>query len=272
MRRLVLADDSKTIQKVVSLLFEEEDFEVQCFENGASALEHIRSRGADIVLADAALPILDGYELCREVKQDPRTASLPVVLLAGTMEPLDEARATAVGSDSSLTKPFETSRLIRLVKDLVETPPLKEESYQISEQEPSEEAEAPEQRVQDEQDRGPELQSEGSEQPLSGGVQDQGSESVERQEPAEIVSFSVARQGEMILHLPVFLSSGNVYFELSEEQCAPCLAPLDRVLDRPSRPQLTPLQMDALTDEVLKKLPETIRAMLPDIAKSVLRD
>ena len=80
MRRLVLADDSKTIQKVVALLFEEEDFEVHSFENGASALEHIRSRGADIVLADVSLPILDGYDLCREIKEDPRTSLLPVVL------------------------------------------------------------------------------------------------------------------------------------------------------------------------------------------------
>jgi CheY-like chemotaxis protein len=55
MRRLVLADDSKTIQKVVALLFEEEDFEVACFENGASALEHIRSRGADVMTSAGKL-------------------------------------------------------------------------------------------------------------------------------------------------------------------------------------------------------------------------
>lgn len=255
MRRLVLADDSKTIQKVVALLFEEEDFEVASFENGASALEHIRSRGADIVLADVSLPILDGYDLCREIKEDPRTALLPVILLAGTMQPLDDERASTVRSDGSLTKPFETSRLIRLVKDLVEPPQEKEEPEPLSEEKSTMMSET----------IAPELPEQVLEiAPIE--------ESMDMQSPAEILNYSGALRDGVILHLPVFLSSGRTYFELSEEQCVPSLAPLNRVVERPMRPQFTAGQLDALAEELMKRLPDTVRSILPDLAKSVLKD
>ena len=255
MRRLVLADDSKTIQKVVALLFEEEDFEVHSFENGASALEHIRSRGADIVLADVSLPILDGYDLCREIKEDPRTSLLPVILLAGTMEPLDDARASDVKSDGSLTKPFETSRLIRLVKDLVEVPQEQQEPVPDLKEAAAAESEVPVQELPEEIP-----------------VQEPAGESMDLQGPARILSYSGASEDGIILHLPVFLSSGKIYFELSKDQCVPSLAPLTRAVERSLSPQFTANQLDALADEVLKRLPDTVRSILPDIAKSVLED
>ena len=119
MRHLVLADDSTTIQKVIQLSFADENFEIHTFANGPSALEFLRSHGCNIVLADISLPHLDGYDLCREIRQDPRTAGLPVILLAGTFEPFDADRALEVGYTSLLVKPFETGKLVDLVKKLV---------------------------------------------------------------------------------------------------------------------------------------------------------
>jgi CheY-like chemotaxis protein len=119
MHRLVLADDSKTIQKVVQLSFAGEKFEIHCFENGTSALEFVCGRGADVVLADVSLPMLDGYELCREIKHDPRTDQIPVILLSGTLDPLDLNRAEQACYDGNLSKPFETLELVRMVKDLL---------------------------------------------------------------------------------------------------------------------------------------------------------
>ncbi len=121
-RHLVLADDSTTTQKVIQLCFAEEDFKIHVFANGTSALEHLRNYGGDIVLADISLPHLDGYDLCQEIRQDPRTAGLPVVLLAGTFEPFDAERAMEVGYTSLLIKPFETGKLVDLVKKLVSRP------------------------------------------------------------------------------------------------------------------------------------------------------
>src|SRR3990172_9637923 len=118
--RLLLADDSITIQKVVELTLSEEDFEVSPYGDGESALEDAKRLDPDIILADVFMPKMDGYELCAKVRQDPALKGVPVMLLAGTFESFDEARARQVGADNHITKPFESAELIAKVKRLVE--------------------------------------------------------------------------------------------------------------------------------------------------------
>ncbi len=119
MPHVVLADDSPTIRKVVELSFAGENSELHCFASGEAALDYLRTRPVDVLLADVFLPGVDGYELCREVKANPKTAHVPVVLLAGTFEPFDIRRAERVGYHSYLTKPFATSQLLALVSELI---------------------------------------------------------------------------------------------------------------------------------------------------------
>lgn len=122
MPHLVLAEDSPTIQKLVQLCFKSEDIEVHCFEDGTSTLEYLKTGPADVLLADVAIPGLDGYELCRAVKQNPVTASTPVVLLVGVFDGFDVQRAERVGCDCRLTKPLGALELVDLVKKLLEAP------------------------------------------------------------------------------------------------------------------------------------------------------
>jgi len=122
MPHLVLAEDSPTIQKLVQLCFKSEDIEVHCFEDGTSTLEYLKTGPADVLLADVAIPGLDGYELCRAVKQNPETASTPVVLLVGVFDGFDVQRAEQVGYDCRLTKPLGALELVDLVKKLLEAP------------------------------------------------------------------------------------------------------------------------------------------------------
>lgn len=117
---IVLADDSTTIQKVVQLSFADENIEVRIFSDGKSALNDIVANGADAVLVDISLPEMDGYELCRTLKANPVLEELPVILLAGTFEPFDVDKAERAGYAGSLTKPFETSQLVSLVKELLD--------------------------------------------------------------------------------------------------------------------------------------------------------
>jgi CheY-like chemotaxis protein len=119
MHHLVLADDSVTIQKVVELTFAEEDFEVHSFSDGASALEYLKDKPVDVLLADIFLPFVDGYDLCRAVRQNERTPNIPVILLAGTFEPFDSLRAERAGCTSHITKPFETGYLVQHVTELI---------------------------------------------------------------------------------------------------------------------------------------------------------
>jgi CheY-like chemotaxis protein len=110
-RKLLLADDSPTIQKVISLTFGDEGVEVVAVGDGESALRALaEDPPPDVILADVVMPGPDGYELCERVKSDRRLRHVPVVLLVGTFEPFNEAEARRVGADTVLTKPFSSIR------------------------------------------------------------------------------------------------------------------------------------------------------------------
>jgi CheY-like chemotaxis protein len=121
-KKLLVADDSVTIQKVVNLTFAGEDVSIEAVSSGDQALDKIRELRPDMVLADVFMPGLNGYEVCASVKGDPDLSGIPVVLLVGTFEPFDEAEAARVKSDGHLTKPFDTSELIQIVRSLLDKP------------------------------------------------------------------------------------------------------------------------------------------------------
>ena len=117
--KLLLADDSVTIQRVIELTFADEDVQVTAVGNGQEAIERVQRDRPDIILADVGMPERNGYEVAAFVKGNPSTAHIPVVLLTGAFEPIDEGRARAVGCDGVLVKPFEPQIVISRVKDLL---------------------------------------------------------------------------------------------------------------------------------------------------------
>jgi CheY-like chemotaxis protein len=117
--RLLLADDSVTIQRVIELTFAEENVDVVAVGDGREAIERIQSSPPDIVLADVGMPERDGYEVAEFVKRDPRLAHIPVLLLTGAFEPVDEARAREIGCEGVLVKPFEPQMVISRVRELL---------------------------------------------------------------------------------------------------------------------------------------------------------
>jgi CheY-like chemotaxis protein len=116
-RRILLADDSVTIQKVIELTFMDEDFEVRAVSNGDEALAVLPDLRPDFVIADVHMPGANGYEVCRRSKQ--LLPSVPVLLLVGTFEPFDEPQARSAGADSFLKKPFDSQELLQRVQDLL---------------------------------------------------------------------------------------------------------------------------------------------------------
>lgn len=119
-RKLLLADDSITIQKVVDLTFADEGVKVFSVGNGLDAVEILDQVTPDIILADVHMPEIGGYELCEYIKQNEKLKHIPVMLLVGSFEPFDEAEARRVGADDILTKPFQSIRkLIEKVGGLV---------------------------------------------------------------------------------------------------------------------------------------------------------
>jgi CheY-like chemotaxis protein len=116
-RRILLADDSVTIQKVIELTFMDEDYEVRAVSNGDEALALLPEVNPDFVIADVHMPGANGYEVCRRSKQ--LRPDVPVLLLVGTFEPFDEAQTRTVGADSFLKKPFDSQELLQRVQDLL---------------------------------------------------------------------------------------------------------------------------------------------------------
>jgi CheY-like chemotaxis protein len=128
-RKLLLADDSATIQKVIDLTFADEGVRVVGVGNGQEAIDKLLEELPDIVLADVFMPSPNGYEVCEYVKTNEKLKHIPVMLLVGSFEPFDEAEARRVGADDILTKPFQSiRRLIDRVGALVSSPPVEKES------------------------------------------------------------------------------------------------------------------------------------------------
>ena len=98
---LLLADDSVTIQRVIELTFADEDVEVSTVGDGDEAIARIEEQPPDIVLADVGMPGKSGYEVARHVKHTPRLAHIPVLLLTGAFEPVDQRKASEAGCDGT---------------------------------------------------------------------------------------------------------------------------------------------------------------------------
>jgi CheY-like chemotaxis protein len=119
-KKILLADDSITIQKVVELTFSDGDYEVTAVNNGAKAIQKLAEMRPDIILSDIIMPEKNGYEVCEYVKSHPEYRNIPVILLTGTFEPFDPDRADKAGCDAVVTKPFESQSLIHKVEELVQ--------------------------------------------------------------------------------------------------------------------------------------------------------
>ncbi len=104
---------------MVELTFSGENIDVVTVSDGEQAIARIASERPDIVLADIAMPKKSGYEVAAFVKEHPTLSNIPVLLLAGAFEPVDEEHARRVKSDGVLVKPFETHELIGRVRELI---------------------------------------------------------------------------------------------------------------------------------------------------------
>jgi CheY-like chemotaxis protein len=119
-QKLLLADDSVTIQKVVNLTFADEGIEVISVGDGDSAMEKILETAPDLIMVDVNMPGLNGYQICEKLRNNPTLMHTPVILLVGSFEPFDEEEAKRVGADDYLTKPFQSIRqLVQKVTTLL---------------------------------------------------------------------------------------------------------------------------------------------------------
>src|SRR5229473_8253088 len=119
--KILVADDNSNIQKMVGLALKDQGIDVVAVGNGEAAVRKISDLRPDLVLADVFMPVRNGYEVCQYVKSDPSLAHIPVILLVGAFDPLDEQEAQRVGADGVLKKPFvPPDPLISMVKSALQ--------------------------------------------------------------------------------------------------------------------------------------------------------
>jgi two-component system phosphate regulon response regulator PhoB len=130
-QQILLIDDERGISDPLSYALRKEGFEVTCAYDGQDGLRRAQSLLPDLVILDLMLPLIEGLEVCRQLRGDPRTREIPVLMLTARTEEIDEVVGFNMGADDYVTKPFKMKPLVQRVKALLRRPHLKEQSVDV---------------------------------------------------------------------------------------------------------------------------------------------
>ena len=117
--RVLLVEDEGDIRDVIEYNLEREGYLTLAFDNGEAGLEAIRNESPDLVLLDLMLPGIDGLEICRQIKEDPTTRDIPIIMITAKTEESDVVLGLGVGADDYVNKPFSPQELIARVKSVL---------------------------------------------------------------------------------------------------------------------------------------------------------
>jgi DNA-binding response OmpR family regulator len=116
--RVLVVDDDAAVRELITVNLELEGFEVASAEDGVAALSAIDAFGPDLVTLDVRMSRLGGFETLERLRADPRTASVPVVMVTSRTQAADRARAEELGVAAYVTKPFEPGELVEVISRL----------------------------------------------------------------------------------------------------------------------------------------------------------
>ncbi len=115
-QHVLIADDDEALSEAVSWYLEAEGFRVSRASDGRAALDRLQAEGADALIVDVMMPIMDGFALCQEVR---RASNVPILMLSARDGEVDKVRALNLGADDYVTKPFGAMELVARVKALL---------------------------------------------------------------------------------------------------------------------------------------------------------
>lgn len=119
MSTVLIVDDSQTLRHMLSELLRDQGIEVIEATNGVEAQEKIQQRLPDLVITDLIMPQMNGYELCRWIKNEAKTKDLPVLVCTTKSEDFDRYWGMKQGADAYITKPFHPPELLQTVRRLL---------------------------------------------------------------------------------------------------------------------------------------------------------
>jgi CheY-like chemotaxis protein len=121
-KKLLAADDSVTIHKVIELILADEDFVITSVYNGKEAIKSLKNQTPDVVLADIEMPDIGGFELARHIRDNMGGKIIPVILMASAFDTVDDAEVTKCGAKGYIKKPFEAQELLNKISSVLGQP------------------------------------------------------------------------------------------------------------------------------------------------------
>ncbi|MDQ2100508.1 MAG: response regulator [Tychonema bourrellyi B0820] len=119
MSTVMVVDDSVTLRQMITDLLKSRGLSVTVASDGVEALEEIKKNRPDLVVLDIVMPRMNGYEVCRRLKSDPKTQNLPVVMCSSKSEEFDRYWGIKQGADAYIAKPFHPQELVGTIKQLL---------------------------------------------------------------------------------------------------------------------------------------------------------
>ena len=119
MHKLLIADDEPSLRLLVAATLASEDYEIIEAGDGAEALALAKAERPNLALLDVQMPIMDGLEVCRQIKSDPDLSATAVVMLTSAAQPSEREAGFAAGANEYLTKPFSPIQLLKVIEQFV---------------------------------------------------------------------------------------------------------------------------------------------------------
>ena len=117
--RILVVEDEESLLKLETILLTTKGYDVTGVADGMAALQVMESNPPDLVILDIMLPEIDGFEVCTRIKANPKTSSIPVVMLTAKKNSQDFTRGLQVGAEAYITKPFKSARVVEVIEGLL---------------------------------------------------------------------------------------------------------------------------------------------------------
>jgi two-component system alkaline phosphatase synthesis response regulator PhoP len=118
-KKILIVDDEPSITVPLKFLMEQNQFAVRVVHSGEEALAAVDDFEPDLVLLDVMLPAVDGFQVCQNLRENPKRRKIKVVFLSAMTRDLDIAKGNTLGADAYITKPFSNADVVNQVKDLL---------------------------------------------------------------------------------------------------------------------------------------------------------
>lgn len=117
-KKILVIEDSPTMQRLLSYVLEKEGYNVFLAKDGIEGMEKARFSKPDLIFTDLMMPLMDGFEVCREIRADEKLNDVMLIILTARGQDSDVEKGLKAGADDYLMKPFDPPKVVELVKEI----------------------------------------------------------------------------------------------------------------------------------------------------------